>query len=74
MKFHRRGKLIAETTVQLRVMGNSCVIPDDFKQEIKFCFADWSANFDDTTPYGLYNQNVTNDTAYGNFEYASNSK
>ena len=49
---------------QLRVMGNSCVIPDDFKQEIKYCFADWSANFDDTTPYGLYQANVTNNTAW----------
>ncbi len=45
-------------------MGNSCVIPDDFKTEIKFCFADWTSTFDDSTPYGLYTSaNITNNTA-----------
>jgi hypothetical protein len=45
-------------------MGNSCVIPNDFKQEIKNCWADWAPNYDDKTPFGLYlSANITNDTA-----------
>ena len=45
-------------------MGNSCVVPDDFKTEIPYCYSDWSYAYDDSTPFGLsVSQNLTNDTA-----------
>lgn len=45
-------------------MGNSCVIPDDFKMEIKNCWSDWAPNYDDKTPFGIsISQNITNETA-----------
>jgi hypothetical protein len=45
-------------------MGNSCVVPDDFKTEITYCYADWSSSFDEKTPFGPYKSaNITNDTA-----------
>ena len=49
-------------------MGNSCVVPDDFKTEITYCYADWSPNFDEKTPFGPYKSaNITNDTALALF-------
>lgn len=46
-------------------MGNSCVIPDDFAEEITYCYADWSYAFDDPTAFSIgASQNITNDTAY----------
>lgn len=48
-------------------MSNSCVIPDDFKQEIKQCYSDWAASVEEKSPYGPYLgqkvSNETNDTA-----------
>ncbi len=51
---------------QVRVRSDSCVVPLDFRQEIKFCFADWASSTEDKKAYGPYaaaNTNQTNDTA-----------
>ncbi len=48
----------------LKVKGDSCKIPEDFKHEIKYCYADWAPSTEDKSPYGLYvNSNITNNTA-----------
>lgn len=49
---------------QVRVRGDSCVVPEDFRQEIKFCYADWAKSTESDTPFGLYENapNATNDT------------
>lgn len=50
---------------QVRVKSDSCVIPEDFRQEIRYCYADWSKGAEETDPYGPYvSQNATNDTAW----------
>lgn len=50
---------------QVRVKRDSCIVPEDFRQEIRFCYADWSSNSEDQEPYGPYvTQNATNDTAW----------
>jgi hypothetical protein len=49
---------------QVRVMSNSCVIPDDFKEEIKQCYSDWAPIVEEKQPYGPYvTHNLTNTTA-----------
>lgn len=41
-------------------MSNSCVIPDDFKQEIKQCYSDYAPSVEDKQTYGPYvGQNMT---------------
>lgn len=50
---------------QVRVKRDSCVVPEDFRQEIRFCYADWASSTEDTEAYGPYvSQNATNDTAW----------
>ncbi len=52
---------------QVRVRGDSCVVPQDFRQEIKFCYADWAPSSEDTKSYGPYitaNATNPNDTAW----------
>jgi len=39
---------------QMRVLSNSCSIPNDFKQEIKSCYADWSSSAEDNQPFGPF--------------------
>ncbi len=54
---------------QVRVRGDSCVVPEDFRQEIKFCYADWATSTEDTKTFGKYknikseNETNVNDTA-----------
>jgi hypothetical protein len=53
---------------QLKVKNNSCVVHDDFKEEIKFCYATYSEFIEDKDPFGKYYTNLeannfTNDTA-----------
>jgi polycystin 2 len=46
-------------------MSNSCVIPDDFKQEIKQCYSDWAESVEEKQPYGPYlTLNITNNSAW----------
>jgi len=40
---------------QLRVHNQSCVVHDDFKKEIKECYASYSEGVEDRTSYGLGN-------------------
>jgi len=41
-------------------------VPEDFRQEIRFCYADWAPNTEDVLSYGPYKNspNATNDTAW----------
>lgn len=50
---------------QVRVKSDSCIVPEDFRQEIRYCYADWSKASEETEPYGPYvTKNATNDTAW----------
>ena len=50
---------------QVRVRNDSCVIPKDFRNEIKECFSDWAPALEEKRPYGPYwAQNLTNYTAW----------
>ena len=50
---------------QVRVRNDSCVIPKDFRNEIKECFSDWAPALEEKRPYGPYAaQNLTNMTAW----------
>lgn len=38
---------------QKKVRNNSCVVAEDFKQEIKFCFNSYAPAFEDKATFGL---------------------
>ncbi|ESO05740.1 hypothetical protein HELRODRAFT_171408 [Helobdella robusta] len=40
---------------QVRVTNQSCFIPDDFKSQIKSCYASYSQKSVDTEPFGVKN-------------------
>lgn len=45
---------------QVKVRNDSCVIPDDFKQEIRFCYSDWAPSVEEKEPFGPFvGQNMT---------------
>ena len=47
-----------------KVRSNSCVIPYDFKKEIKQCYSDWAASVEETATFGPYvGQNITNNSS-----------
>ena len=51
---------------QIRVRGDSCVVPKDFRQEIRYCYADWDKTTEDKTAFGMFannNGSNPNDTA-----------
>ncbi len=61
---------------QLKVKNNSCVVHNDFKEEIKFCYDTYSEFIEDQDPFGKAllesdTNNVSdvtvNDTAYEYF-------
>ncbi|UJR28851.1 hypothetical protein I4U23_010075 [Adineta vaga] len=50
---------------QKKVKNNSCLVAEDFKQEIKFCYNSYAPTYEDTTTFGpcenLENDNCTNE-------------
>ncbi|RNA43788.1 polycystic kidney disease 2-like 1 [Brachionus plicatilis] len=49
---------------QVRVRNDSCVIPDDFKQEIRFCYSDWAPSVEEKEPFGPFvGQNMTSNVS-----------
>ncbi|GAA37006.2 polycystin 2 [Clonorchis sinensis] len=40
---------------QLRMASNSCVVPSDFRQEIKECYGPYEIRLEDKSPFGLGN-------------------
>jgi hypothetical protein len=57
---------------QLRVRNDSCVIPDDFKNEIAECFSDYASSLEEKRPYGPYwGQNYTNQTTFNAWTWNS---
>jgi polycystin 2 len=50
---------------QIKVRNDSCVIPKDFRNEIKECFSDYAAVLEEKRPFGPYAAvNNTNKTAW----------
>ena len=46
---------------QKKVRNNSCLVADDFKQEIKFCYNSYAPPFEDKYPFGPC-ENINNET------------
>ena len=40
---------------QVRVRGDSCIVPSDFKSQITKCYGPYSSGAEDNTPFGLMN-------------------
>ena len=40
---------------QIRVRNNSCIVPSDFKDQIKVCYGPYSSGGEDTASFGLMN-------------------
>ena len=38
---------------QKKVRNNSCVVPDDFKEEIRFCYNAYAPTYEDKDTFGL---------------------
>lgn len=48
---------------QKKVRNNSCLVADDFKQEIKFCYNSYAPAYEDTDTFGpCENLNASNCT------------
>lgn len=60
---------------QLRVKSDSCTIPDDFKNEIKACYADYASRLEEKSSFGPYaSENYTNQTTYYAWFWNSETK
>ena len=49
---HENRLLGAVQMRQKKVRNNSCIVADDFKQEIKFCFNAYAPAFEDKNSFG----------------------
>jgi hypothetical protein len=49
---HENRLLGAIQMRQKKVRNNSCLVADDFKHEILFCYAPYAAAFEDQAPFG----------------------
>jgi hypothetical protein len=50
---HENRLLGAVQMRQKKVRNNSCIVADDFKQEIKFCLNSYAPAFEDKNTFGL---------------------
>ena len=46
---------------QKKVRNDSCLVADDFKQEIRFCYNSYASPFEDTVAFGPC-ENMENET------------
>lgn len=49
---HENRLLGAVQMRQKKVRNNSCIVADDFKQEIKFCYNSYAPAFEDKNSFG----------------------
>jgi hypothetical protein len=48
---------------QKKVRNNSCLVADDFKEEILFCYNSYAPAYEDQQPFGPCDNNNCSDTA-----------